>query len=475
MAAPRKQPNRSGTKKGRGKSPQALKKILRIGIIHSGRIVEERLIPSGQSVTVGTAPKCTFDLNAPMTGRRFELFQADKASRYSLNFTDEMRGKVSTGSQVVTLAALVKGGQARRRGKQASLPLKEANRGKVTVGEYTVLFQFVAPPPQPARPRNPDFRAWRWEDADVVYLAILLLSAILHTAAVIWIESQPPPKKMRLEDFPDRFVKMLIPPEPEDVPADTTAEGEGEEVAVEEPAEAAPPADEEPSEAAGAGADEEPAEAAPETAEQKRARLEEAASSKGMLALIGTAGDSGSGDVVADLLSDSSSLAGDVGKALAESNGVVVGRRDSDQSGLRGGGGGDEAAGIGDLGGAQTGGGGGTVEKAKAAPVPKMTEGAVELSSGDAQSIRKVMRRYQGRVKACYERELKGNPDLAGKVALAFLITAEGGVEDVDVVTNTTGNKKLGSCIKREIGRIKFPAGDDDVEIDGYPFLFSSQ
>ncbi|MCO4769244.1 MAG: AgmX/PglI C-terminal domain-containing protein [Deltaproteobacteria bacterium] len=421
-------------------------------------------------MTVGSHPRCTVVISeAKLPARRFEIF-SPRTGGYALQFTGEMHGKVAVGDKVVTLASLAQKGQAKKKGSWFELTLGPTNRGKVYVGEYTFLFQFVAPPPQPMRARGGDFRAFRWEDVDWLFFAIVLFSALLHTAVVIWIESQPPPKKVRLEDLPDRFVKMLLPPEEEPKPVDENVEGESDEV-VEKEAETPAPVEEPAEEPAGSDEPEEPQ----ESPEEKRARLEEEAASKGLLALIGTAGDSSREGAVADLLSDGSGLADDVGEALANSSGVVIGRRDVDQAGLRGGGGGDGAAGIGDLGGAGGDKGGAVVKEAKA-PKAVMDTGSVDIgSSEDAASVRSTMKRYNARIRACYEKELKSNPDLGGKVTAYWIITPSGSPSDVDIVGNSTGNAALGQCIAKELKRIKFPAPEDDIEVDGYNWVFSSQ
>jgi len=457
----------------KSRAPEA--KILRIGIIHSGRIVEERLIPSGQSVSVGESPKCTVVIPpGAVPSKRFELFAA-KGGRYELHFTTQMHGKVAVQDQVVTLAALSQKGQAKKRGNFFSLVLTDRNRGKVYVGEYTVLFQFVTPPPQPVRHRSSDFRGWRWQDVDWLFLGILLFSALVHTAAVIWIESQPPPRRVRLQDFPDRFVRLIIPPE--DTPEVVEEVSDDGEIEVEAtPAEVEATPEPTPGPAAGGEENDGGSDEPPETSEERRERLEKSVADKGILALIGTTGE-GRGSEIADLLADTSGLSGDVGDALSGSSGVAIARRDSDQAGLRGGGGGDGAAGIGDLG-AAGGGAGGTVEKKQAAPKPVLEQGSVELTSGSAGDVRSQMKRYLPRIKACYERELRGEPDLAGKVTVSWLIGESGRAEDTAVEANTTGNAALGSCIVREINKIKFtpPAdGDDEIEVAGYPFIFSSQ
>ncbi|HCP45261.1 MAG TPA: hypothetical protein DIU15_04435, partial [Deltaproteobacteria bacterium] len=181
------------------------------------------------------------------------------------------------------------------------------------------------------------------------------------------------------------------------------------------------------------------------------------------------------GAAVADLLSDS--LNENVGSALANSSGLAVGRRDSDASGLRGGGGGEGAAGMGQLGGAG-GGSGGSVAKKKTELKASLNTGNADISTSpeDIKSIKRTMKRYNGRVKACYERQLKGNPDLAGKVMVSFEILTDGTVTAAGIEENTTGNKELESCILKVVRRIKFnPPPPDDVEVAGYPYIFAAQ
>jgi hypothetical protein len=472
------QPASSKSKQGpqRRRAPPARQapehKILRIGVIHNGRIIEERLIPGGTAVTVGEHPKCTVVI--PTSGvvptKRFELF-AHKGDRYTLQFTKQMHGKVSVGDNIVTLATLGKKGTAKKRGSHYALQLSERNRGKVYVGDYTVLFQFVTPPPQPRRVRTSDFRAWRWEDVDWVFMAIILLSALLHTAALIWIESQPPAKRLRLEDFPDRFVKLMLPEDPKPV-APTETEGDGPGEAVEDEPVAGP------EDEGNAGQDEVVEDTGPvETAEERQARLEDEVTSKGLLAVLGTTGESSRGDAVADLLSDAGTLSDDVGSALAQSSGVAVARHDADQAGLRGGGGGDEAAGAGELG--EAGGGqGGTVEAAVVEVKGKVGTGDADITSSPEEQagIQRTMKRYTGRVKQCYERQLKKDPDLAGKVTVSFDIDTGGRVNGTAITGNTTGNSELGDCIKKVVARIVFnPPPEDDVEVGGYPFILAKQ
>src|SRR5690606_3949548 len=102
-------------------------KLLRIGIIQDGKIVREKLIQAGESVTVGESPKSTFvfpktSLEAP----EFTLFRATSGG-YELRFTRAVRGRVSAGGKVVALQkALPEAGEG-------TLLLGPDDRGKITI------------------------------------------------------------------------------------------------------------------------------------------------------------------------------------------------------------------------------------------------------------------------------------------------------------------------------------------------------
>lgn len=128
-------------------------RVLRIGIVQGGKIVQERLVKPGQSVTVGESPKNTFTLptSAAVAGlpKRFTLFQA-RGEGYVLGFTDGMNGKIAVDDGIVGLADLKSRPGASSKGDVFFAPISVKNRGKVVIGDVTVLFQFVAAPPEPA-------------------------------------------------------------------------------------------------------------------------------------------------------------------------------------------------------------------------------------------------------------------------------------------------------------------------------------
>ena len=171
-------------------------RILRIGVVLGGKLVEERLIRKRETVTLGQSAKATFAVPMPELPKKLALFELT-SSGYVLNLPDAMDGRISDGDRVYTLAELRQGGAAQPgpRGLSA-LPLGDHLRGKVTLGELTLLFQFVTPPPPVAKPQLPaSVRAGR--RVDPYLAATVLLSAALHVGFVLYARSSEDDKRVQ--------------------------------------------------------------------------------------------------------------------------------------------------------------------------------------------------------------------------------------------------------------------------------------
>ena len=127
-------------------------KVLRIGLVQAGRVIEERIIKQRTSVSIGQSEKSTFVVPTPNIPPQFKLFEL-VGNDYYLNFLDGMTGRVALATGISDLAGLR--GQAKRVGPAYQIRLTEEARGKVVIGDITFLFQFVAPPPPQPRPQLP--------------------------------------------------------------------------------------------------------------------------------------------------------------------------------------------------------------------------------------------------------------------------------------------------------------------------------
>ncbi|MBA3465626.1 MAG: AgmX/PglI C-terminal domain-containing protein [Deltaproteobacteria bacterium] len=177
-------PNQAGgtTIGGGGNRPR----ILRIGVLLGGKIVEERLIRERTSVTIGQSMKNTFSIPVDGLPLEFTLFSMEEG-KYSLRFLAKMDGRLSDGSGGVhTLDVLKSGRGAQQVGDYWQVPLTDGARGKLSIGDLTVLFQFVTEPPRQPKPMLPASVRGTFADRFDPRLSVILAASILaHFAVVI--------------------------------------------------------------------------------------------------------------------------------------------------------------------------------------------------------------------------------------------------------------------------------------------------
>jgi outer membrane biosynthesis protein TonB len=443
--------------------PRDDKKVLRIGIILDGKIVQERLIKAGDSVTVGESAKNTFVFpKTQLPKAEFTLFTV-RGSKYYLQLTQSMRGKISSRGSVQPLDAARQDPTLSKQDGNILVPLSPDSRGKIGVDGVTVLFQFVAPPPARTTTaiRGMDFRPKMMDDDDPVFLGFLAIWSALALVFMIYVMNTDPPE-FQLEELPDRFTKMVIKKKDKEK---VEKKEEKKEEKIDEKAKAPEK--------------EEKAKAEPKKEKSKKEKVDDAKrlekakedvlkKSKLLVKIIGTTGQS-SGGVLANVWSGDDS--GMKNLDLAGAGGITT---DASEALRTGSGGKGEAADIGDIGGV----GGGTAELGGGPAVQleaevSVGEGEADMLSGDQSAVKKTVRRYSGQLKYCYEQRLKANPDLEGRVSLTWTVGAGGAVTEVYVEGNTTGDSQLASCMEKKVKRWKFPA---DVEGDiSWPFVFRAK
>ena len=311
-------------------------------------------------------------------------------------------------------------------------------------------------PPEPAKVELPaNVRGSFFAQVDQFFFMILAASMFLHFTGATYIACQPMPedRELSLDELPDRFVKAMMPVEikkPEKKP-DAPKADKKEEKVEEKTAEAAP----------------KPATTSNATA---KAELQQKVASKGLLKILGSSGAAGAFE---DVLGNSNGV-GSIADALNGAGGVGVATADTlGANGPKGGGSG-KVAGIGDLGTS----GGGNVALAEKGPAQvrgKVADAAPEVESAeiDRGKLTAYLRARMGAIQGCYEKELKRNPSLKGKVVVRFTITPQGRSSDIEIEENTLGNDAVPSCIKTVIRGWVFPfkpTGDATV---AYPFVFA--
>ncbi len=169
--------------------------------------------------------------------------------------------------------------------------------------------------------------------------------------------------------------------------------------------------------------------------------------------------------------------------ALGSSSGGVaygVGGLGSRGSGLGGGG---SAQGPGWLGtkgvgsgAAGYGGGGGSFGAKASAPIASVASDPIVLGAMDKTLIEDVIRRHLNAIRYCYQRELQKDASLAGRLAVKFVIAADGTVSTASAQASSLNNATVEQCVAGRFQRMQFPRSPGGgIVVVTYPIVFSAQ
>jgi TonB family protein len=456
-------------------------KVLRVGVIQGGKIIEERIIRKRETVTVGGSEKNHFVINAPGLASRFELFQL-VGSDYILNFTDGMTGRVGLPAGVQSLEQLRSSGAARNAGTHYQVKLNDNSRGKVVIGDVTLLFQFVTPPPVQPRPQLPAAaRGGFAKSIDWMFTAFVLFSFMTHFGFVVYLENADWPIETGIGVIPDQFADLIFveeepPPVDEtlDAPTDDSAESP-------EPTPSKANQDQgktdKPDKSAGDKGDQGDSQ---EAVQDATARMADEAAAAAEALLLGALSADGGG-ALADVLAGGA-VTGNAADVLAQASGVGVATGSSGGT-LRTRAGGESAGqkGLGSLGAS----GGGKAVSEGGELGERAVRGNIKLDDGDAiggsgdfdaKLVVAEIKKRIGAIKACYERELRRNPTLQGKIAVQFTIEQSGTISKATATENSTGDPTVASCVVDAVKRIRFNPGPEGGSVTfAYPFVFAPQ
>ena len=450
-------------------------KILRIGIIQDGKIVEERLLRRQEPVTIGQSPRNTFVLPSGGLPKSFSLFDL-KGTIYHLNFRAGMNGKLSIDDSVLDFRALRDQKLARKKGDKYTVRLSRNCRGKIVFGDVTILFQFVSPPPPPAKLQLPASMRGGWaQRMDWPFVISLLGSFVVQVFSLAFIVTRDYPEEPRgIEALPDRFVSALFknqepPPKPESTNDEKKDDEKKDQKDPEKTVKKKNVAKTQPVK------DETPEESARRKAKELR-RMQKDVANKTILKFIGTEGGEGPGSFLNTLKDGATDVA--IAEAFDGTSGLIVANKDGLSRDRRIGSQSGKVAGIDDgalrtKGGAVSSGGKGKEIAVKGRVKVKAPSEAFGTGSLDPSAIGKVVKRRVKAIKTCYEKQLKRNPSLAGKVKVQFTILGSGRVGEVQALENTMGETAVAQCIVSRVKRWRFPKPDGGSVTVAFPFVFS--
>jgi outer membrane biosynthesis protein TonB len=467
-------------------SSQQPRKILRVGVLHNGTVVEERHFRHHEAVTFGCHFNNSLSFSAPDLPASTTLFES-RGGRYYLNFDKALEGpaegnqsRVAVRQGVHTLTHLRAQGQAEHRGDHWSVPLDETARGKLVVGrgDVVLLFQFIDAP-RVAAPQLPSalrggpltFLNNTVELTGLLGLA-LLFSFLVQVGFVVYLvlEVPPPPRPVGLADLPDEIRMILTDArdtEQEELTQERSDDGTviaesaiEQEVPIEDaPAEVEPPPEERPT----------PRQVTELAPPPERSRDEELRLARNLVreqsffSPLAAPTDGGVGPAMNQIFNVTNTNVDSVlASQQARGEGGLAGRATSPlASDTAGGGGSGETVNV-DIARSRT------AERADAVSTGRerdrvRVEANIRQSTAqtagsgrlDADSLNEQLRRRIRDVRRCYERVLAEEPSLGGRIVLQFTIGAGGRVDDVRLVENEVG-PRVGDCIEGGVRRWRF-------------------
>jgi outer membrane biosynthesis protein TonB len=445
-------------------------KVLRIGKVQGGRVIEERVIKQRTHVTIGSSHTNMFlatGMGVPETMRLFELI----GNEYVVNLSDAMSGRVALPSGVTDVAQARASGVAKRVGNYYQLKLTEDSRGKVVVGDTTFLFQFVAPPPVQPKPQLPlAVKGGLASQIDWSFTIIAAFSFLLHfglagavnsdwfdpeidedaeTAALIQqAKDRPaPPIEEKKEEAPDPNAKKDDGKKDDKKAADTSKKG--------------------PAPDKKGGVTAKNADALSKDLDQLEMKA------------LGSLG--GTGPAQSSILKPGATAADSSLDKVASKEGGIDTSGTGLKTGAGGGGpmmpgqGGGGLSGVGNTKGGGGGGGGSGSDQSTAVKVPtgEANTGAAAGASNvkDADS---VIARNRWRFKACYNKALASDPNAGGTVKVTVKV-GEGGEVISASQASSDAPAGLTSCIVSSFQAMKFSPPDGGSATFTVPVVLSAK
>lgn len=110
----------------------------------------------------------------------------------------------------------------------------------------------------------------------------------------------------------------------------------------------------------------------------------------------------------------------------------------------------------------------------KAGAPPAARPGAITMSGRiPPEVIQRVVRQSFGRFRGCYEAGLRSNPNLSGRVSVAFTVGRDGAVGMVANAGSDLPDSGVVSCVVKQFYGLSFPAPEAGVVKVTYPIMFN--
>jgi len=439
-------------------------KVLRLVAVVDEKVSEDLHQTAAGGVSVGThhnADVVVFGKNVPAKHQLFDVRQG----AYFLDLPAEARGKVRIGKKAVSVKKLR---ERYAKGATCRIKLDPRAKGKLRLGQTTLVFQFG--PPKPVPPRLPFpamFKASVFAMAGAIFIYSQLAAAGIMGPFFLWATFAEIPAKDEM-DIEERFLVAVGSPlqdkkkeepeeEEEELDEDELAE-EDEDIVDDKP---------EPEKKLTKKLTDKPKKFSQAAVKQAR--------SVGVARVLGTYGGDGPGTVF-DVIQSTDNRLGELAAAgmttTVEANGPLGDLAPIGGDGI------DLHGQLTQTKGFDTGEGPavetGAKKRERKIRGRTKAKGTSAAGGGDKKAIRATINHRTGALQHCYNKALRTQPDLSGKMSFAIVINVMGSVTSVVVEEDTLGDASVKACAKAKIKGWRFPMNGADEGADvSFSVVFS--
>jgi len=438
-------------------------KVLRLVAVVDEKVSEDLHQTKAEGVSVGTshnADVVVFGKNAPPKHQLFDVRQG----AYFLDLPPQARGKVRVGKKAVSVKKL----RARYgKGNTCRIKLDARAKGKLRIGQTTLVFQFGKPKPIPPKlPFPAIFKASVFAMVGALFVYSQLAAAGILGPFFVWANFAEIPEKDEM-DIEERFLvavgrkpaedKKDEEPEEEEEMDDELAEEDEDLVEVKD----------KPKPDVTKKLSEKPQKFSKAAVKQAR--------SVGVARVLGTYGGDGPGTVF-DVIQSTENRLGDLAAAgmttTVEANGPLGDLAPIGGDGI------DLHGQLTQTKGFDTGDGpavdAGVKKRERKIKGRAKAKGTSAAGGGDKKAIKATIKHRTSALQHCYNKALRTQPDLSGKMSFAIVINVMGSVTSVVVEEDTLGNAGVKACTKAKIKGWRFPMNGAEEGADvSFSVVFS--
>lgn len=435
------------------------KSQLSLKIEQAGKTSYYRLTKNDR-LTIGKNPNNDITLYGDHFPKKHILF-SKKHNHFQIRLQNFMKGEVRAGHSQLSFKDMIAHNLLPIKGNSFSYPLTQNKQGYIIVGDAKISFRIDAGNNQSASALSmPKFRGYSWFYAtlkslgrDLPFTALVLFFILFHAFILNYMSKHARGFKPRVNvtKVPARFAKFMVksPSTPKEIEKSVARGAEEGSTGPTENAKRTP---------------------------SKRSRGKEAnPEAQGILGLLTGTGSTDYSSNTIDFLLDKG-LVRELDEVMTTSK-LQIGKGATNSQDL------DDLISMSEVGSgiddilddinqveSVSLGEKGQIEVER---IGKITGSQGAVGKRSEESVRAMMLAYTGRLTYIYNKYLKRDPDLRGKIVVEVAIAADGTVARVKTISSSVNNREFELEILNVIRRLKYEPIDQGTVIVTYPLVFN--